>query len=86
MEDEIELIQMIYLLDIKNYDKEIDDFRKEYISYKDTKIYLISPDFKDFSNNLVLIQKKIILKKQKDYVLYKNIKIQIRILNMGGIQ
>ena len=71
MEDEIELIQMIYLLDIKNYDKEIDDFRKEYISYKDTKIYLISPDFKDFSNNLVLIQKKIILKKQKDYVLYK---------------
>ena len=65
MEDEIELTQMLYILDIKNYDKEIDDFRKEYISYKDTKIYPISPDFKDFLKQLGIDSEKINFKETK---------------------
>lgn len=65
MEDEIELTQMLYILDIKNYAKEIDDFRKEYINYKDTKIYTISPDFKDFLKQLGIDSEKINFKETK---------------------
>jgi len=48
----LELVQMLYILDIKNYDKDIDTFRKDFLEYEDREDYDISPEFKDFLSKL----------------------------------
>lgn len=40
--------QMLYILDINNYKKKIDEFRKEYLGYNKNQKYNISPEFKNF--------------------------------------
>ena len=72
-EDDIELTQILYILDIKNYDKEIDDFRKEYLSYKEKKMYNIYPGFKDFLKELGIDSEKINFKESKRlYIFHKH--------------
>ena len=43
---------MLYILDIRNYDKEIDKFKEEFLKFGQVKGYGISPEFKDFLNQL----------------------------------
>ena len=71
-EDEIELNQMLYILDIKNYDKEIDVFKKEYQNYK--TIFIISFFFlcllKFLLYNSIIIFSLNILSSFKSHSLY----------------
>ena len=48
----LELEQMLYILDIRNYDKEIDKFKEDFLKFGQVKGYDISPEFKDFLNQL----------------------------------
>ena len=40
--------QMLYILDIKNYKKNLDTFREEYKLYKEKQSYLIDESLKNF--------------------------------------
>ena len=44
--------QMLYILDIKNYEKDYINFREGFIKYGKEKGYKISPEFKVFLNQL----------------------------------
>ena len=48
----LELEQMLYILDIKNYDKEIDKFKEDFMKFGKEKGYDISPEFKNFLSQL----------------------------------
>ena len=63
--DNLEIEQMLYSLDIKNYDKEIDNFKEDFIKYGEEKGYDISPEFKDFLHKLDINSSKIDLKSIK---------------------
>ena len=61
----LELVQMLYILDIKNYDKDIDTFRKDFLKYEDGEGYDISPEFKDFLSKLDIKSSQINFKSKK---------------------
>ena len=61
----LELEQMLYILDIKNYDKEIDKFREDFLKYEEEKGYDISPEFKDFLSKLDIDSSEIDLNSEK---------------------
>ena len=50
---------MLYILDIRNYDKEIDKFKEEFLKLGQVKGYVISPEFKDFLNQLDINESRI---------------------------
>ncbi len=56
---------MLYILDIKNYDKEIDKQREDFLKYEEEKGSDISPEFKDFLNKLDIESSEIDLKSEK---------------------
>jgi hypothetical protein len=61
----LELEQMLYILDIKNYDKDIDKFKEDFLEYGEEKDYTISPEFKDFLSKLDIDSSEIDLKSKK---------------------
>ena len=61
----LELEQMLYILDIKNYDKDIDKFKEGFLEYGEEKDYTISPEFKDFLTKLDIDSNEIDLKSKK---------------------
>ena len=52
LKEDIELEQMLYILDIKNYEKDLDKFKEDYIEYGNKKGYSISQEFKSFLSKL----------------------------------
>ena len=48
----LELEQMLYILDIKNYDKQLDKFREDFIKWGKEKEYPISEELKTFLSKL----------------------------------
>ena len=61
----LELEQMLYILDIKNYDKEIDKFKKDFLKYEEIKSSEVSPEFKDFLSKLDIDYSEINFKSEK---------------------
>ena len=52
LQENIVLPQMLYILDINNYDKTIETFKEEYESYKKKNDYPLSYELKKFLRNL----------------------------------
>ena len=46
--ERLELEQMLYILDINNYQKDMKNFKEDFLKYGQTKGYNISPEFQEF--------------------------------------
>ena len=59
--------QMLYILDIKNYDKDYNSFREEFIKYSKENGYNISIEFEKFIERLDINSNEIYFERHKKF-------------------
>ena len=75
---------MLYILDIKNYNKEIDEFKHDFIKTGEIENYDISPELREFLSKLDIDASDINFKSEKKLCFIQRYKYAKKINNNYG--
>ena len=82
------IAQMLYILDIKNYQKDLDTFREEFKLYKENQSYPVDEILKKFLLQLKIDIEKINLNDKRLYIIKRqktnNVKYNMHPINYKG--